>query len=237
MAADIGDHLVTCQAGCYGSTAGDSPARRRLRTSIRPEEKWPVACLQSSPLPLPETRRADAERNVLRIQEAAIRLWAEEPNAGVADVAAAAGVGRATLYRHFPTRESLLEAIRTQGLTDGEAAVEALPPRRGLADRGAVPPAGRMARAGRPLPRRRRQPLPAGQPRRPASARRPRARRSGADPARAGGGRVLAGRAGRWGASAVGALLVAMIRGVGEGRIPREDAHPLLIRSRRSALL
>ena len=33
-----------------------------------------------------------------------------------------------------------------------------------------------------------------------------------------------------WGASAVGALLVAAIRGVGEGRIRREDAHPLLIR-------
>ena len=77
------------------------------------------------PAPLPETRRADAERNVLRIQEAAIRLWADEPGAGVADVAAAAGVGRATLYRHFPTRESLLEAIRTQGLADGEEAVEA----------------------------------------------------------------------------------------------------------------
>ena len=76
------------------------------------------------PAPLPESRRADAERNVLRIQEAAIRLWAEEPSAGVADVAAAAGVGRATLYRHFPTRESLLEAIRSQGMTDGEQAME-----------------------------------------------------------------------------------------------------------------
>ena len=77
------------------------------------------------PVAAPETRRADAERNVLRIQEAAIRLWADEPGAGVADVAAAAGVGRATLYRHFPTRDSLLEAIRHQGLADGEAAVEA----------------------------------------------------------------------------------------------------------------
>ena len=42
----------------------------------------------------------------------------------MADVAAAAGVGRATLYRHFPTRESLLEAIRSQGMTDGEQAME-----------------------------------------------------------------------------------------------------------------
>ena len=87
------------------------------------------------PAPLPESRRADAERNVLRIQEAAIRLWADEPNAGVADVAAAAGVGRATLYRHFPTRESLLEAIRSQGMTDGEQRDGGLPPRGGLADR------------------------------------------------------------------------------------------------------
>ena len=34
-----------------------------------------------------------------------------------------------------------------------------------------------------------------------------------------------------WGASVVGALLVAAIRGVGEGRIRREDAHPLLIKA------
>jgi hypothetical protein len=34
-----------------------------------------------------------------------------------------------------------------------------------------------------------------------------------------------------WGMSAVGALLVAAIQGVGDGRIRREEAHPLLIRS------
>jgi AcrR family transcriptional regulator len=34
-----------------------------------------------------------------------------DPNAGMADVAAAAGVGRATLYRHYAAREDLIAAI------------------------------------------------------------------------------------------------------------------------------
>ena len=183
------------------------------------------------PVSVPETRRADAERNMLRIQEAAIRLWAEEPNAGVADVAAAAGVGRATLYRHFPTRESLLEAIRTQGLIDGEAAIEVC-----RIDEGS--PTGALSRllaAWLELGDRYR--VVVANPSQPDNI----AARERED--RLGEGIVMLIMRGQeegefskdvppiWGASAVGALLVAAIRGVGEGRISREDAHPLLIRS------
>jgi AcrR family transcriptional regulator len=56
-------------------------------------------------------RRADAERNRQRLLEVAVQAFAH----GAADVslegiAREAGVGIGTLYRHFPTREALIEA-------------------------------------------------------------------------------------------------------------------------------
>lgn len=57
-------------------------------------------------------RRAVAGRNREAILEAAIHVLAAQPDAGVAEVAAAAGVGRATIYRHFPSREELIDALR-----------------------------------------------------------------------------------------------------------------------------
>ena len=183
------------------------------------------------PVTVPETRRADAERNVLRIQEAAIRLWADEPSAGVADVAAAAGVGRATLYRHFPTRDSLLEAIRHRGLADGEAAVQAC-----RIDEGTATDAlSRLLAAWLELGDRYR--VVVSNPSQPDNVEaRAREEQLGEAFVRL----IERGKAegdfspdvpSLWGGAAVGALLVAAIRGVGEGRVPREDAHPLLIRS------
>jgi AcrR family transcriptional regulator len=183
------------------------------------------------PVPVPETRRADAERNVLRIQEAAIRLWADEPNAGVADVAAAAGVGRATLYRHFPTRESLLEAIRRQGLSDGEAAVEACR----LTEGSATDALSRLLAAWLELGDRYRVVVA-----NPSQADNVEARTREEQLGEAIVGLIVRGQAEgdfakeippMWAASAVGALLVAAIRGAGEGRIGREEAHPLLVKA------
>jgi len=57
-------------------------------------------------------RRAIAERNAAAIRDAAIRVLGRDRNAGMAAIAAEAGVGRATLYRHHPTREHLVEALR-----------------------------------------------------------------------------------------------------------------------------
>src|SRR5271169_2210745 len=56
--------------------------------------------------------RADAVRNRERVLEAAKAVFsAGGPDASLEAVARAAGVGIGTLYRHFPTREALFEAV------------------------------------------------------------------------------------------------------------------------------
>ena len=56
--------------------------------------------------------RADAIRNRERVLEAAKAVFsAGGPDASLEAVARRAGVGIGTLYRHFPTRESLFEAV------------------------------------------------------------------------------------------------------------------------------
>jgi AcrR family transcriptional regulator len=61
---------------------------------------------------LPRAQRADAKRNVERLLEAARDAIARDgPDASLDDIARDAGVGSGTLYRHFPTRVALLEAV------------------------------------------------------------------------------------------------------------------------------
>jgi AcrR family transcriptional regulator len=56
--------------------------------------------------------RADAVRNRERVLEAAKAVFsAGGPDASLEAVARRAGVGIGTLYRHFPTREALFEAV------------------------------------------------------------------------------------------------------------------------------
>jgi AcrR family transcriptional regulator len=56
--------------------------------------------------------RADARRNVERVLKAAEELFADEGLSVPVDmIAARAGVGVGTLYRHFPTKEALFTAI------------------------------------------------------------------------------------------------------------------------------
>jgi AcrR family transcriptional regulator len=70
-----------------------------------------------------EYLRADAARNVHRIVEVAARLLGENPNVGMGEVGLAAGVSRATVYRHFPTREALISAIQAQAVEQSERAL------------------------------------------------------------------------------------------------------------------
>jgi AcrR family transcriptional regulator len=59
----------------------------------------------------PKQRRADAERNIASITEAALEALASDPDVSMAEIARRAGVVRATIYMHFPTREALLDAV------------------------------------------------------------------------------------------------------------------------------
>jgi AcrR family transcriptional regulator len=62
--------------------------------------------------PAPRKPRSDALRNRERILEAAKDAFTRSNrDINLDDVAKQAGVGAGTLYRHFPTREALLEAV------------------------------------------------------------------------------------------------------------------------------
>ena len=73
----------------------------------------------------PYGRRADAERNRESVIGHATRLLCDDPTIDMLEIASASGIGRATLYRHFPTREALIVAITKQALDETEKAVEA----------------------------------------------------------------------------------------------------------------
>ncbi len=61
--------------------------------------------------------RADAQRNRELILEAAKHAYTEHgADATLDDIARRAGVGPGTLYRHFPTREALIEAVYRNGV-------------------------------------------------------------------------------------------------------------------------
>jgi AcrR family transcriptional regulator len=62
--------------------------------------------------PVPRKPRPDAQRNRERILEAAKDAFTRVgADASLDDIARQAGVGAGTLYRHFPTRDALIEAV------------------------------------------------------------------------------------------------------------------------------
>jgi AcrR family transcriptional regulator len=81
--------------------------------------------------------RADAERNRLRLLDAAQAAFASGQEAVTLEqIARDAEVGIGTLYRHFPTREALVEAVYRKELealcASAPALLATLPPERAL---------------------------------------------------------------------------------------------------------
>ena len=69
--------------------------------------------------------RADAKRNYDRLVEAARAVFREQGyDASLDEVAKRAGVGPGTLYRHFPNRDALLDAIMQSWVDSVGEAVE-----------------------------------------------------------------------------------------------------------------
>jgi AcrR family transcriptional regulator len=72
----------------------------------------PPPTTTGTPSATPRPLRADAQRNRDRILAAARDTFRERgPDASLEEIARGAGVGIGTLYRHFPTRHALLDAM------------------------------------------------------------------------------------------------------------------------------
>jgi TetR/AcrR family transcriptional repressor of mexCD-oprJ operon len=70
-------------------------------------------------------QRADARRNITAILDAATDCLARDPEMSIADIAAAAGVGRITLYGHFKTRAELVDAVLARTIEHADAILSA----------------------------------------------------------------------------------------------------------------
>jgi len=82
-------------------SASGAPPRARAREEA------------SAPAREPRPMRADAQRNYTRLLDAASAAFVEHgaDDVSLEEIARRAGVGIGTLYRHFPTRQALLEAV------------------------------------------------------------------------------------------------------------------------------
>jgi len=76
-------------------------------------------------------RRADAERSIAAILDAAVELLGERPDASMEEIAGAAGVSRQTVYAHYSSREALLDAVSERAIAQAVAAIDAAEPERG----------------------------------------------------------------------------------------------------------
>jgi TetR/AcrR family transcriptional regulator, mexCD-oprJ operon repressor len=86
---------------------------------------------EPAPAKAQRRRRSDADRSVRAVRQAALEALASDPDASMAEIARRAGVVRATIYAHFPTRESLLDAVMEDAVEQVAQAMRDAEPDRG----------------------------------------------------------------------------------------------------------
>jgi AcrR family transcriptional regulator len=98
----------------------------------------PASTTSTTAAPAQRRLRADARRNYERLVAVAAAAFAEHgAEASLDDIARRAGVGSGTLYRHFPTRQALLEAVYKELVetlcAEGDELAASVPPGEALA--------------------------------------------------------------------------------------------------------
>jgi TetR/AcrR family transcriptional repressor of mexCD-oprJ operon len=68
-------------------------------------------------------RRADAQRSIEAITRAALTELARTGDVNMSEIARSAGVGRVTLYGHFPSKEALVDAVVSHAITTAKQAL------------------------------------------------------------------------------------------------------------------
>lgn len=111
-----------------GRPAADGGPPAPLRRTQRAAPVAFTAMADPAAEPTGRPRRADAQRSIAAILEAAIALLAERPEASMGEIAAAAGVTRQTVYAHFRSREALLSAVAERAMAQALAAIDAARP-------------------------------------------------------------------------------------------------------------
>jgi AcrR family transcriptional regulator len=75
----------------------------------------------------PETHeRKDVRRNREAVIEAALAILPDDPHASMATIAERSGLGRTTVYRHFPARNDLLLALFARVIDEARAVTSAV---------------------------------------------------------------------------------------------------------------
>ena len=87
--------------------------------------------ITSAEAPAPKRRRADADRSVAAILDAGLEALASDPDSSMSEIARRAGVVRATIYVHFPTRTALLDAVMEHATAQVVEAMRGAEPHRG----------------------------------------------------------------------------------------------------------
>ena len=71
-------------------------------------------------------KRADAERTITAILDAALECFRTSPEATVTEIAKTAGIGRVTVYGHFDSLPAIVDALLTRSLSEADASFATL---------------------------------------------------------------------------------------------------------------